>query len=91
MYLIILYIAFDKIVLFLLTILLLVIISNNGYWTNNYGYMVSSYKTYLKILMYIFIYVVRKLTKNLSISLWFSLIYIMTFLYYAVSKPVLKI
>lgn len=29
----------------------------------------------------------RKFTKKLSISLWISLIYIMTFLYYAVSKP----
>lgn len=33
-------------------------------------------------------YQVRKLTKKLSISIWASLIYIMTFLYYAVAKPV---
>lgn len=36
-------------------------------------------------------YQVRKITKKLSSSIWFSLIYVMTFLYYAVSKPVLII
>lgn len=35
-----------------------------------------------------FIYAVRKFTKRLSLSIWSSLIFIMTFLYYAVSKPV---
>lgn len=41
--------------------------------------------------MYFISYLVRSITKKLSTSIWFSLIYIMTFLYYAVSKPVIFI